>query len=69
MKEITDRRSLRRSDTRQSREVTFNKDLKDRLEAKADAEGRSVQSLIREAVALYLESGESNNDHSSTISK
>ena len=69
MKEITDRRSLRRTDTRQSREVTFNKDLKDRLEAKADAEGRSVQSLIREAVALYLESGESNNDHSSTSIK
>jgi predicted DNA-binding protein len=69
MKEITDRRSLRRTDTRQSREVTFNKDLKDRLEAKADAEGRSVQSLIREAVALYLESGESNNDHSSTNNK
>ncbi|HFJ4330074.1 ribbon-helix-helix protein, CopG family [Serratia liquefaciens] len=69
MKEITDRRSLRRTDTRQSREVTFNKDLKDRLEAKADAAGRSVQSLIREAVALYLESGESNNDHSSTSIK
>ncbi|MGP1190521.1 ribbon-helix-helix protein, CopG family [Serratia sp. CY54781] len=49
-----------------SREVTFNHDIRTRLEAKAEAEGRSVQSLIREAVAFYLVSGETSNDHSST---
>lgn len=69
MKEITDRRTIRRMEKWHSREVTFNHDIRTRLEAKAEAEGRSVQSLIREAVALYLVSGETSNDHSSTSSK
>lgn len=69
MRYAADRRELERRDKRQSRDVTFNRELKERLEAKAAAEGRSVQSLIREAVALYLVSGETNNDHSSTSSK
>ncbi|HBE9079145.1 ribbon-helix-helix protein, CopG family [Serratia fonticola] len=69
MRYVADRREAERRDKRQSRDVTFNKELKARLEAKAEAEGRSVQSLIREAVALYLVSGETSNDHSTTSSK
>ncbi|CAI2497431.1 MULTISPECIES: hypothetical protein [Serratia] len=52
-------------DKRQSFEITFNKELKARLLAKAEAEGRSVQSIIREIVISQLVSGETSNDRSS----
>jgi hypothetical protein len=55
---------------RLSFDVSFHKDINEWLYSKAEAEGRSVQFIIREAVASYrANSGETKHDHSSTGSK
>ncbi|EPZ0269338.1 MULTISPECIES: ribbon-helix-helix protein, CopG family [Serratia] len=52
-------------DKRQCFEITLNKELKTLLLEKSEKEGRSTQSIIREALASYLVSGETSNDRSS----